>query len=363
MKRVLTSCVAWLLMVVSSAAEELPVARKLYVAAPGLRNYLEWGGAGILVFDIDRDHQFVKRIPVVGHSDVDKPSNVKGVVASAVTQRIYFTTLQRLWCVDLLSEQKLWDKELPGGCDRLALTPDGGTLYVPSLEGPHWNVVDAATGDVRKSIVTNSGAHNTVAGLDGKSVYLAGLKSPLLRIVDTMRQEVVGECGPFSAAVRPFTVDAAQSRVFVNVNDRLGFEVGDLKTGKVLHTVDVPGYKKGLVKRHGCPCHGIGLTPDASEVWLCDGHNQCLHVFDNRLSPPKYLQTIKLFDDPGWVTFSLDGRFAYPSTLEVIDTRTRRVVAALQDEQDRRVQSEKVVELQWRAGRVIRAGDQFGLGR
>ncbi len=34
----------------------------LYVAAPGIRNYLEFGGAGILVFDIDNGHKFVKRI-------------------------------------------------------------------------------------------------------------------------------------------------------------------------------------------------------------------------------------------------------------------------------------------------------------
>src|SRR2546426_11840692 len=30
--------------------------RLLYVAAPGIRNYVEWGGKGILVYDIDRGH-------------------------------------------------------------------------------------------------------------------------------------------------------------------------------------------------------------------------------------------------------------------------------------------------------------------
>jgi len=38
------------------------------------------------------------------------------------------------------------------------------------LEGPHWHVVDASTGDVIKRIDTNSGAHNTIFGLDGASV-------------------------------------------------------------------------------------------------------------------------------------------------------------------------------------------------
>src|ERR1700759_4163811 len=84
--------------------------RRLYVAAPGIRDDLQWGGAGILIFDIDHDHRFVKRIPVPGHSDQEKPENVKGVCASAKTQRLYFTTLKKLWCIDLKTEQKLWEK-------------------------------------------------------------------------------------------------------------------------------------------------------------------------------------------------------------------------------------------------------------
>src|SRR5207245_1157407 len=43
-----------------------PVARRLYVAVPGVRNYLEYGGHGLLVFDVDHGHRFVKRIPTAG---------------------------------------------------------------------------------------------------------------------------------------------------------------------------------------------------------------------------------------------------------------------------------------------------------
>ncbi|HYE72791.1 MAG TPA: hypothetical protein VEF04_05645, partial [Blastocatellia bacterium] len=31
--------------------------RLLYVATPGIRNYLEYGGHGLLVFDIDNGHR------------------------------------------------------------------------------------------------------------------------------------------------------------------------------------------------------------------------------------------------------------------------------------------------------------------
>src|SRR5437660_1404007 len=74
----------------------------LYVAAPGIRNYLEFGGAGILVFDIDNQHKFVKRIKTPA-SDIEKPENIKGVCACALTKRLYFTTPTKLYCLDLVS--------------------------------------------------------------------------------------------------------------------------------------------------------------------------------------------------------------------------------------------------------------------
>jgi DNA-binding beta-propeller fold protein YncE len=336
--------------------------RRLYVVTPGVRNDLEYGGAGILVFDIDGGHKFVKRI-TTSASDVEKPENIKGVVACAATKRLYFTTLTKLYCVDLSTEKTVWERKLEGGCDRPCLTPDGKILFVPSLEGPHWNVVDGASGDVLKQIVRNSGAHNTVGSLDGTRAYLAGLKSPILAVADTSSFEVVQEVGPFSAPIRPFTVNASRTLVYVNVNKLLGFEIGDLKTGKMLHRVEVPGVKSGPVKRHGCPSHGVGLTPDENEVWVVDASNQAVHVFDNTVMPPKYSASIKLTDEPGWVTFTLRGDFVYLSTGDVIDPKTRQIVTHLKDEHGRSVRSEKMLEIDVRDGAPIRSGDQFGVGR
>jgi hypothetical protein len=334
----------------------------LYVAEPGIRDDVALGGAGILVFDRDHDFAFVRRIETPA-SRKDHPENMKGICASAVTRKLYFSTPTRLYCVDLITEKTLWEKALPGGCDRMALTPDGKLLYVPSFEGPHWNVVDADTGDVITKIELKSGSHNTVCSLDGTRAYLAGLKSPILRVVDTKTQKVVEEVGPFGAEVRPFTVNAAGTLCFVNVNGLLGFEVGDLTTGKKLYRVEVEGFKKGTVKRHGCPSHGVGLTPDEKELWVCDAYNQRLHIFDATSLPPKQGVSIELRDQPGWVTFSLDGNYAYPSTGEVIDTKTKKIVAALRDEKGREVHSEKMIEILFKGDVPVTVADQFGLGR
>jgi len=337
--------------------------RLLYVAEPGIRNYLEYGGHGLLVFDIDQGHRFVKRIPTAGLNKEGKPLNVKGVAASAATGRIYITTTETMTCLDLKTEKILWEKGYPGGCDRMAISPDGKLIYVPSLEKEHWHVVDAMTGDVVTKIVTNSGSHNTIYGLDGKSVYLAGLRSPLLSIADTRTHTVTRTVGPFAHSIRPFTVNASQTLCFVNINELLGFEVGDITTGKKLHRVEVQGFEKGPTKRHGCPSHGIGLTPDERELWLTDAHNSRIHVFDATVMPPKQITSILLRDQPGWVTFSLDGRYAYPSTGDVVDVKSRKIVAGLKDETGAEVQSEKMVEIHWSGGRVVRTGDQFGVGR
>jgi DNA-binding beta-propeller fold protein YncE len=320
----------------------------LYVASPGTRNYVEYGGVGILVFDKDNDYKFVRRIPTWDVAAGKEPENVKGIAASAKTGRIYVTSLNRLIAIDAVSGKKIWDKTYEGGCDRLAISPDGKTLYVPQLEGPNWHVVNAANGNVIATIETKSGSHNTIYSADGRHVYLAGLKSPLLSIADPKTNQVVSTVGPFDDVIRPFTVNGANTLVFVNINGLLGFEVG--------------GYRKGEVKRHGCPAHGAALTPDEKELWIADCANSAIHVFDSSVMPPKQMMSIKQRDCVGWISFSMDGKVAYSSTGEVIDAATKKVVATLTDEAGRQVQSEKLLDITIANGKVVAAGNQFGVG-
>ena len=335
----------------------------LYVASPGIRNYVEYGGVGLLVFDIDHNYKFLRRIPTWSVPDGKKPENVKGIAASAKTGIVYVSSLDRIIAIDAVTGRNLWDKSYAGGCDRLAISPDGQTLYVPQLEGPAWHVVNAATGDVITEIETDSGSHNTIYSADGTRVYLAGLKSPYLSIADPKTHQITSTVGPFDNVIRPFTVNGSNTLVFVNINGLLGFEVGDVRTGKKICKVEVKGYEQGPVKRHGCPSHGIALTPDEKELWLADCANSAIHVFDATIMPPRQLTTIKARDCVGWLSFSMDGRFAYSSTGEIIDTETKKIVAALQDENGHEVQSEKLLDLIIKNGKVIAAGNQFGVGR
>ena len=68
-------------------------------------------------------------------------------------------------------------------------------------------------------------------------------------------------------------------------------------------------------------------------------------------------------DVPAWITFGIDGKFVYLSSGDVIDAATKRAVAGLQDEIERYVDSEKMVELLFFDSKLARTVDPFGVGQ
>ena len=62
-------------------------------------------------------------------------------------------------------------------------------------------------------------------------------------------------------------------------------------------------------------------------------------------------------------SFTIDGRHAYPSTGEVFDTKTKQLIASLDDEEGRQIGSEKLLEIVFDGTRPVSNGDQFGIGR
>src|ERR1700690_4082274 len=124
----------------------------------------------IHVYDINNSHSPVKTNRVFTASGGD----IRGVCAAAATQRYYVmynlsspTTNGYVACVDLTSDQVLWNKvERPMGVDRGVVTPDGKTLYIPSYEGDLTGsnalVVDGLTGDVTTQIMIAPLTHDTI---------------------------------------------------------------------------------------------------------------------------------------------------------------------------------------------------------
>ena len=204
----------------------------LYVAVPGVRDYLEYGGHGVLVFDIDDGHKFVQ-------ADSHRRRRREGQAAQRqghLRQRRHRAAVrQHDQAVDVPGPGQ---REGPVGADvRRWLRSDVDHARrqddLSAVAGRSALVCRRRrqTAKCCDKIVTNSGAHNTICGPRGKWAYLAGLKSPLLRVVDTARRQRQGRSARSAPAIRPFTIDGRETRCYVNVNDLLGFEIGDLQTG------------------------------------------------------------------------------------------------------------------------------------
>lgn len=323
-----------------------PAQRYLYVALPGSDDADPDRSVRILVFDIADAHHFVRRMPVwpaVGGQDAEA---VRGMAASARAGRIYISTTRRLAAIDLKTGRVVWEKSYEGHCcDRVAVSPDGQTLYAPAFGSAKWYVVDAATGELRSVIAVTGWPRQTIYARDGRYAYLAAWDSPILSVSDTTKHGVMKTVGPFSASLCPFTLNARETLAFANVDGLVGFEVGDLQTGLVLDRVPVDGYEKDAAAAFECPSHGIALTPDDRELWVADGVRNRLHVFDATVYPPAALAVVELAGQPRWIAFSTDGRYAYPSTGDVVATATRKIIGALEDPAGAKVKSEYFLEI------------------
>ena len=181
----------------------------------------------------------------------------------------------------------------------------------------------------------------------------------MLTIFDTSTDRMirqikdVGERGVF-----PYTLDSRNRIGYVCLGNHVGFDVVNLETGKVLHRVfagDQP-----IPHR----THGAGLTPDETELWISDQKGRKLFIFDATKMPPEPKGHVELSQGGhGWVTFSLDGRYAWSHTPDVFDVKTKNLVATLKDENGTPVSSSKFIEVHFRDGKVVQMGNEFGLGR
>ncbi len=212
--------------------------------------------------------------------------------------------------------------------NQLACTPDGKLAYIPCDDATWW-VVDTVKGKVVKKIPTGGRPHNTLCSPDGRRMYLGPKGSYHVLIADTTTHQLIGEI-PLSDAPRPIALSKDEKRLYVNVDTLIGFEVADLATRKVIHRVEATVPAELL--RKASRSHGIGLTPDEKEIWMCDVFHDRTYVFDNTVEPPKQKATIVMKGGGYWMCFSPGGQYCYISerigdTVAVLDTATLQVIA------------------------------------
>jgi hypothetical protein len=343
--------------------------------------------SGIVVLDADKNYSFVKRISYELPAAKMPGGKVSGIVASVPLQMIYVTQDGSITAFNLGNDKIAWrfegettPVEKPNGrggssptgcCERPWLLPDGKTLVVGSHYNSWWYYMDAATGKVLGKLPTPEAnvSHNLVISSDGKLGLLASMSSPKIgkagiAVVDIPSKQILRYM-TFSEMVRPLTMNHDASLVYVNVNDLIGFEIGDVKTGKMLKRFELPGddWKgKGY-------SHGIGMTPDESEIWIADPVHDAWQVWDNSAdglnpvyNPSKIIKPTAGVEH-SWLTMSNDGKLAFLGDSSVIDVKTHKEIAVMKDEYGRRiVHTEKVLHLGFKDGKLVENNNQFAIG-
>lgn len=350
-----------------------PAERQLiYVTLPGtLEGSPDRNGSGIVVLDARNNYNFVKRIQTWDVPASRNPEQVAGVTASPVTQMIYVATRGRLGAFDLTTDKKVWENAYDGECcERPQISPDGKFMYVGSDLKDFWYVIDPMTGREITRVVSplSPNAHNLNLSQDGKIAFMSP-NGPVMGVADTTTHKLIKTI-KFTDNIRPFVLNHDSSLIYANTNNLLGFEIADAKTGRILHHVEVNGFgwkeKWNVTPRpripHGCPSHGIALTPDERELWVVDGINNYIHIFDNTVMPPRQIESVKTNDGPYWITVGLDGKLAYVSSGDIIDIKTRKIIAQMKDEYGRGMRSEKLLDMLFVEGKLTRVSNQFGNG-
>jgi DNA-binding beta-propeller fold protein YncE len=344
----------------------------IYVTLPGtLEGGWDQNGNGIVVLDARNNYSFVKRIPVFDVPASQNPEQIAGVTASPVTQMIYIAARGRLAAIDLRTEKKVWENAYDGNCcERPQISPDGSFMYVGSDLKDFWYVVNPMTGALitKAQAPLSPNAHNLNLSADGKWAFMSP-NGKVMSIADTSTHKTVRTIA-FKDNIRVFVLNHDSSLIYTNQNNFLGFQIADVATGKVLHTVEVTGFpwreKWNATPRpripHGCPSHGIALTHDEREVWLSDGLNDYIHIFDNTVMPPKQIESIKTTGGAYWITLSLDGTLAYVSSGDIIDMKSRKIIGTMKDEYGRTMHSEKLLDMLFTNGKLTAVVNQFGNG-
>ncbi|HLZ09713.1 MAG TPA: hypothetical protein VKT80_14075, partial [Chloroflexota bacterium] len=270
---------------------------------------------------------------------------------------------------DLVANKVVFDVHFDHGVDQLAV--GNGLVYVPSGEFTNdttWYYYKASDGSPINSESGSKGPHDTLF-LHGNRYY-GGMQDTYLYVLGLAPQPIkVGPSPSATAGVRPFTVNAAETRMYITWSAFRGFSVAELPSGRILKTVNF-----GQPCALAAPSHGMSLAPDRSEIYVLDTCLNQVRVYDSSDSPA-LKATIdfahKMYpgtENPcawdcakdGWLLHSRNGRYVYVGNAgDIIDTSTHRVTAYLPTLAECR---HGFLEVMWSNGVIVDTSTHTGVG-
>ena len=303
----------------------------LIISADSNTGYLAvLNGDEVTVLDLVSD-SVTDTLPVV---------NPQGLALNADGSRLYVGTFgfageseYNLWMFDTQSGQVITGTNLehPGaprlvGSDiqGLALTPDGSTLYVPSIDGESVFIVDAATLEQLGIILTNPipsfAPFRGAISPDGAYLYVASwTRQPTaVSVIDTATQRVVGEIvsdrdGLCASASWGLDISPDGKTLYVLSSDGRCVLVVDTQSQNIVDSFQIPA---SSYLTH------IAVHPDGDKAYVLEYAGN-VYVID--LESQDVITTVATTDSCSVLKLSPDGQRGYvicSSDFSVLDLTT-----------------------------------------
>jgi len=281
---------------------------------------------------------------------IDLGNQPHGQGPSSNGDRIYVTTdgprVGEVIAIDPKTRGILW--RIPAGAElnEPHLTRDNRFLYAPELLGARTVVVDVELGQIATEIAMVDPAdgsnltalHNTYASYDGERMYVTAILSKKIAEISVATRQITRILS-LSGEPRPAAITKDDKKMYVQLSELHGFIELDLATGAESARVEwpdpgvlPPGYTLGFPTK----CHGIGITPDQSELWAASNIEGNVRVYS--LPGLEELAAIPVGNLPNWIAFTRDGKRAYVTntdpaapngTVSIVDVEKRRVVGTV----------------------------------
>ena len=314
------SCFLPLLLLLTAA----PCQRALAADASGRLYVTNSLGDDITVIDL-QSMKAVQNIRVGEH--------VHGVCAPADGHRL-FTTIEsenNLKIIDTESGKILAVIPVTGRPNQCASTPDGRYVGVPIRDGNAVDIVDTSLRKVVK-VLPAKVPHNCYNSGNNDDLYVSSMGNNEIDRID-LKTMTYSEKIPVGGIPRPYVISADETTLYVALSDFHGFAIASIPQCKVIRRVDLPPAPPSQCPLEpNTPTHGLGLSPDGTQMWVTSLADDRVYVYETRTN--KLLGMAMTGKCPNWITFSRDGRYCCVSNsgtddCSIIDTHTRKEVARI----------------------------------
>ena len=271
---------------------------------------------------------------VVDDIKLSDAERVHGVTVQPDGRRMFATVEgdHTLRIVDTATDKVIGTVQLQGKPNQIAVTSDGKYVAVPIRDGESVDIVDVAQQKIVK-ILPLKEPHNALNTGSNRYLYVSSMGGNAVNVVDLEKMEY-SDVIPVGGRPRPFVIAPDGNTMYVAQANLHGFVIVNMRGKKVEQRVEMPSEHASLrplkFETQDTLTHGIGLTPDGSELWVSSLLDDCMYIYN--INQKKIVGKVPTGVGPNWITWSPDGKYICVSNTDtddvsIIDWKARREVA------------------------------------